>query len=149
MRFSRSVDDAEDFVRQFCTKFGYEDLDGELVNGTGIITAVQYIARVPILGCGVTLAFENNRLVSVAGAYISLGDAESEREESLSGVSALVRFFDYRNQEGVVCREVNGLRCVYQLQSTASQTRLVPVWIIQTDTYDYLVDGSTGKVSRK
>lgn len=149
VRFSRTVENAEDFVRQFCDKFGYEDISGELADGSGSVTATQYVARVPIFGCGVTLTFENGCLVSVAGAHIDLGDAETESEESLSGVSVLVRFFDYRNQEGIVCREVRGLQCVYQLQSAASLPRLLPVWVVETDTYAYLVDGLTGKVSRK
>ena len=149
VRFARKVENAEDFVRQFCAKFGYEDISGTVRNGSGSITAMQYVARVPILGCGVTFTFEKENLVSVAGAHIDLGDAQTEREEPLNGVSVLARFFDYRNREGIVCREVSGLWCVYQLQSGASQPRLLPVWIVETDTYAYLVDGFTGKVVRK
>lgn len=149
VRFSRPVEDAQTFVRQFCDKFGYEDISGELVNGSGSLTATQYVARVPIFGCEVTLTFENGSLVSAAGAHIDLGDAQTEREEPLSGVSVLARFFDHRNREGIVCREVNGLMCVYQLQSGSDLPRLLPVWIVETDTYSYLVDGMTGRVSRK
>lgn len=149
VRFSRPVEDAQSFARQFCDKFGYEDISGDVVNGTGSLTATQYVARVPILGCEVTLSFQNGNLVSAAGAHIDLGDAQTERNEPLSGVSVLARFFDHRNREGIVCREVNGLKCVYQLQSGSNLPRLQPVWIVETDAYSYLVDGMTGKVSRK
>ena len=46
---------------------------------------------------------------------------------------------------GVVCSEVTGVQCVYQLQS-ASSPRLLPVWKIETDTYAYYVDCGTGEV---
>lgn len=149
VRFARTVEDAEVFARQFFEKFGYEDIVGDLVNGSGSLNATQYVARVPILGCEVTLTFEDDCLISASGSHIDLGDAETERDEPLSGVSVLTRFFDHRNREGIVCREVNGLRCVYQLQSGSNIPRLLPVWIVETDTYSYVVDGITGKVSRK
>ena len=149
VHFSRQVGDANAYVQQFCDKFGYEEIDGELIGGSGSVTATQYVARVPILGCGITMTFDNGCLISVSGAHIDLGDADTERDEPLSGVSVLARFFDYRNREGIVCREVNGLQCVYQLQSASNLTRLSPVWILETDSYVYLVDGFTGKVTRK
>lgn len=149
VRFLRKVEDAEEFARQFCEKFGYGDLNGEVTDGTGSLTATQYVAQVPILGCEVALTFEDHCLIAVDGAHIDLGDAETEKTEPLSGVSVLTRFFDYRNREGVICREVNGLICVYQLQSGSSVPRLRPVWIVKTDTYSYLVDGLTGEVSRR
>ncbi len=147
VRFSRPVGDAREFAELFCDKFGYEDLTGDLVNGTGSITATQYVARVPILGCGITLVFEDHCIVSAAGAHIDLSEAKIENGETLNSVSVLVRFFDYRRQEGVVCSVVNDVRCVYQLH-TGSSPRLLPVWIVETDTYRYLVDGISGEVLR-
>ena len=148
VRFSRPVGNAQEFVKLFCDKFGYGDITGALVDGTGSVTATQYVAQVPILGCGITMVFEDHCIVSAAGAHIDLSDAKIERGGTLSGVSALMRFFDYRRQEGVVCSEVNGLRCVYQLH-TGSFPRLLPVWIVETDIYRYLVDGISGEVLRE
>ncbi len=147
VRFSRPVGNAQEFVRLFCDKFGYEDIVSDLVDGTGSVTATQYVARVPILGCGITMIFEDHCIVSAAGAHIDLNDAKIEREETLSDMSVLVRFFDYRRQEGVVCSVVKDVRCVYQLH-TGNSARLLPVWIVETDTYRYLVDGISGEVLR-
>lgn len=148
VRFSRSVGNAQEFVRLFCDKFGYEDITGDLIDGTGSVTATQYVARVPILGCEVTMVFEDHCIVSAAGSHIDLNDAKIERGETLSNISALMRFFDYRRQEGVVCSEINSLRCVYQL-NTGNSSRLLPVWIVETDIYRYLVDGISGEITRE
>lgn len=148
VRLSRPVGDAENFMKMFCDKFGYDDITGELTGGTGSLTATQYVARVPILGCEITMVFENHSLVSAAGAHIELTDAKMESVETLSNVSALVRFFDYRRREGVVCSVVNGVRCVYQLHSSGNSPRLLPVWIVETDANRYLVDGISGEVLR-
>ena len=148
VRFSRPIGNAQEFVKQFCDKFGYEDITGDLINGTGSVKATQYVARVPILGCEITMVFEDHCIVSAAGAHIDLSDAKVERSETLSDVSALMRFFDYRRQEGVVCSEVSSLRCVYQL-NVGSSPRLLPVWIVETDIYRYLVDGISGAILRE
>ena len=148
VHISRPVGNAGEFMRQFCDKFGYETIEGELTDGTGGLTATQSVARVPILGCTITMTFEDHRLVFAAGAHIDLSDAKIESGEMLSGVSILVRFFDYRRQEGVVCSVVSDVQCVYQLHSAGNSPRLVPVWIVETDTNRYLVDGANGEVLR-
>ena len=148
VRLNRPVEDAREFVRRFCDKFGYEDIEGTLTDGSGSVTMTQYVAKVPILGCTVTMTFENNCLVFVAGAHIDLSDAKMDDDEPLSNVSILVRFFDFRRQEGAVCSEIRDVQCVYQLRSDATSFRLVPLWIVETDTYRYLVDGISGDVSR-
>ncbi|MBR3704644.1 MAG: hypothetical protein IKM11_04070 [Oscillospiraceae bacterium] len=148
VRISRPVGNAMEFMRQFCDKFGYEDIEGDLIDGSGTLTATQHVARVPILGCTIAMVFENHRLVFAAGAHIDLSDAKMESGETLSGVSILVRFFDYRRQEGIVCSEIRDVQCVYQLHSAGNLPRLSPVWIVETDIYRYLVDGISGEVLR-
>lgn len=148
VHFSRMVGDAEVFAGRFFDKFGYENVEGTLTNGTGSLTATQYIAKVPILGCTVTMTFEEHTLVSVAGAYIDLNDARVDGDEPLSDVSVLVRFFDFRRQEGDVCSVIRDTKCVYQLHSNANSLKLLPLWIVETDTYRYLVDGISGEVKR-
>lgn len=149
VQFKRTVENADEFMRQFCRKFGYEDITGAVADGTGSLTAMRYAVKVPVYGCTVTMTFENGCLVSAAGAHIDLDDAQTESEKPLSCMSALVRFFDYRREAGIVCSEIRSVKCVYQLQSAVSSPRLLPVWVVETDTYAYHVDGVTGEVSRK
>ena len=148
VRFSRAVEDAQDFVKRFCDKFGYEAVEGTLMDGTGSVTMTQHIAKVPVLGCTVTMTFDKNCLVFVGGAHIDLNDARVDSGEPLSHVSVLVRFFDFRRQEGAVCSVIRDVQCVYQLRSDANSPRLLPLWIVETDTYRYLVDGVSGEVTQ-
>ena len=101
---------------------------------------------VPVTNCGVELYFEDGRLTNVTGAHVSLEDAAPEPGERMDCITALVKFLDYRSASGVVCSEVKGVRCVYQLQGSAAP-RLLPAWEIETDTYAYYVDCGTGEVT--
>lgn len=149
VRLMRPVEDAEVFMRQFCARFGYEEITGEAVDGTGKLTAMRYADGVPVYGCTVAMTFENGVLVGALGAHIDTDDASEAGDEPLDCMSALVRFFDFRREAGVVCSEIRSVKCVYQLQSTAGSPRLLPVWVVETDTYTYIVDGVSGAVSRK
>lgn len=148
VELSLPVDDPEAFARSFCEAFGYQDLAVRLTGNSGSVTGVQYVAGVPILGCGVTLTFSRGNLTAVSGSHISLENAALEDTEQLTCVSALTRFLDYRASAGVVCTQVTDASCVYALQSSSSVLRLAPVWRLETDTYSYLVDASSGEISR-
>lgn len=145
-RLDVAVEDPAEFARSFCRRFGYEAPRLQLTeDGSGSIYAGQLVGGVEVSNCGVELYFEQGRLISVAGAHVTLEGAAAEPGEQMSCVTALVRFLDYRNASGVVCSEVTGASCVYQLQNTAA-LRLVPAWGIKTDTYTYYVDCETGEV---
>ena len=146
-RLTLPVDDITEFCRQFCQQFGYEDLQFQVQNRTGSVTAIQQVSGVPVAGCSLTLRFERGVLASVNGAHVSLEDAVPEPAERMNCVTALVRFLDYRNTAGVVCSEVTDVRCVYELQGGAAP-RLLPMWRVETDTYVYFVNCATGEVTR-
>lgn len=147
-RLSLPVEDISDFVLSFCDNFGYQDIHMQITGRSGTASATQYVAGVPILGCGVTLVFRNGQLVSVSGFHVSIENAVLDTDEQLTCASALVRFLDYRSSAGIICSEVTGVGCLYSLQSTSSTLRLAPVWQVETDTYTYLVDASSGEISR-
>lgn len=151
---STPVSDIDDFSRQFCQAFGYGDMVSQLSGQGGSVTATQYVAGVPVVGCEVTLSFENGALTGVTGSHAGMEDAAGDgaapaEGDQLSCVTALVRFLDYRNASSIVCREVRSVQCVYVLQSASSALRLLPVWQVETDTYVYFVDCSSGEVSRR
>jgi len=143
------VEDVPHFFRQFCQQFGYGSQRLQLENGTGIASAVQQVAGVPISGCGVTMQFDAGVLTAVTGAHVSLEDAVPEASEQLSCATALVRFLDYRAASGTACSEVTGIRCIYELPGGASPLRLLPMWQVETDTYTYFIDCSNGNVTRR
>ena len=142
----RPLQDIPAFVENFCERFGYATPELQLdEQGSGSAIARQLAGKVPVTNCAVEMYFEEEKLVSVTGAHVSLQDAYDGPGAEMTCITALVRFLDYRNAAGVVCSRVSGVRCVYQLQST-STPRLLPVWEIETDTYTYYVDCETGEV---
>ena len=148
-RLTLPVDDAADFSKQFCSQFGYQDLQLQVLDGTGSASGIQYVAGVPVYGCGMALYFESGILTSVTGAHVNLDSAAVEAGQPMTCITALVRFLDYRSGSGVVCSEVRAVQCVYELHSTTSTLRLLPAWRIDTDTYTYFVDCASGEVSRQ
>ena len=146
-RLTLAVDDITEFARQFCHQFGYEDAVFQIKERSGTVTAVQQVQGVPVAGCGVTLRFDRGVLTAVSGAHVSLEDASPEAGGRMSCITALVRFLDHRAAAGIVCSEVTGVSCVYELQGGGA-LRLLPKWQVETDTYTYFVDCATGEVSR-
>lgn len=144
-RLDLPVEDPAGFARSFCSRFGYEEPRLQLEGGSGTAVAGQMLRDVPVINCAVELYFEEGRLTSVTGAHVDLQDASLQPGDPMSCVTALIKFLDHRNTSGVVCSEVTGVECVYQLQSVSSP-RLLPVWEISTDTYTYYVDCATGEV---
>ena len=147
-RLEMAVEDIADFSKEFCSQFGYKNMEVDIQGGSGTVTAVQEVAGVPVYGCTVTLYFEAGLLTGVTGAHVSLENAGVESTGRIDCLSALVRFLDYRNATGIVCSEVRDIQCVYTLQATAATVRLLPAWRIETDTNPYFVDCTTGAVSR-
>lgn len=144
-RLSLPVEDVSEFARDFCKRFGYDDPDLQVSGGGGSAIAVHLAGGVPVSNCAVELYFEDGCLSSVMGAHISLQDAVMEPGHRMTCITALIKFLDYRNTTGVICSEVTGVRCVYQLQSV-SELKLLPVWEVATDTNTYYVDCGDGAV---
>lgn len=143
------VEDIPDFCQRFCQRYGYEDLQLQNTGQSWTAAAMQQVAGVPIYGCGVTLEFEDGVLSSVTGAHVSLDGAAVEPGQTMTCITALLRFLDHRNASGIVCNTVEDAQCVYRLQSTASSLRLLPAWRIVTDTGAYFVDCSSGELTRE
>ena len=147
-QLSLPVDDISDFALSFCDDFGYGDVHMRITGNSGTVTGTQYVADVPIRDCSVTLTFQNGCLTAVSGLHISLENAALSSDEQLTCATALVRFLDYRSTAGIICSKVTSVQCLYSLRSTSSTLRLIPVWQVETDTYTYLVDASSGEISR-
>lgn len=149
VRLKRPVEDTDGFIREFCSLFGYADPDGTVAGGSGSVSVEKMIGEVPVYDCTVTLTFDRGFLVGVIGSYVDIEDAQTDAGEYLTCMSALLRFFDYRRTEGVICSVIEEIRCVYQLQSAGGTPHLCPLWVVKTDTHTCFVDGSTGEVFRR
>ena len=94
------------------------------------------------------MTFQGRYLIAVSGSHISLENGQLEDSDQLTCASALVRFLDYRSSAGIICSRITAVSCIYSLQGTSSSLRLAPLWLVETDTYNYLIDASSGEISR-
>lgn len=146
----RPVDDPEAFLTAFFGAHGFTPLASDLTpDGNGTVTAVRTLPDKTVFNAELTFTFERGRLLSVAGSFVPPVDPGGERGETISGVTALVRFLDYSKAGGEVCTAITDVRGGYLLQSTASvPQRLIPAWYIGTDASQYYVNAATGEVAR-
>lgn len=140
--------DVEDFCREFCRTFSYEDpdirLDGE---GGGVFTVPAVYGRLPVFNCTVTFTVENGILTAVSGTLLPKTGAPVSGEEPLSAAGALTAFQRMRRESAAVASTVTDARLCYELQTAGASMSLDPAWRIVTDTEDYFVNCFTGAVT--
>ena len=117
-------------------------------SGSGTICALRKAEDHFIFSAPLVFSFEKYTLVSVSGSFlpsVTIGRSA----DGVDAITALVRFLDYRNVNGLVCTQIRLLESGYLPQSSATGTKLVPVWHISTDVSDYYVNFITGQVTRE
>ena len=145
----RPVSDPEAFFEALFAAHGYAALFSDLSGGSGTVVAARMLPTGMVFNAELELRFFENRLLSVTGSFVPAVEPV-ERGGGVAGVTALVRFLDYRNQSGEVCTAVTDVRGGYLLQSTASAAqRLIPAWSVTTDVNQYYVNILTGEVTRE
>ena len=117
-------------------------------SGSGTISALRSVDGLSVFAAPLSLTFENNTLVSVSGSFFSSVTLTASADGT-DAVSALVRFLDHRNSNGLVCTEITSLTYGYLLQSSTAGSTLVPAWHIATDVSEYYVNSVTGEISRE
>ena len=142
-------EDPEDFCRDFCRSFSYEEpvlqLDGE---GNGSASVFARYGGLPVFNCTASFVVEGGILTAVSGTLLPKGvSAPSGTEPPLSAAGALLAFQRMRRESAVVASTVTDTRLCYELQAGGGVLSLAPVWWIVTDTEDYYVNCYTGAVS--
>ena len=145
---TRDVEDAAGFVREFCQNYGYEDVDIQLTGGDGAVDSPAVRGRrshrrlrphpdVP--------GWDVDR--GIRGPHQPGGRRHGgERAVELRHRPGPLPGLPPGRRRGLQTRYLRV--CVYQLQSSPSSLRLVPLWRIDTDTYAYYVDCASGSVVR-
>lgn len=146
---SRLVGNQEQFCDELFTRFGYEATESSFENGSGAMRGVRRLPGGRVFNAELVLTFSRGRLIAVNGYFVPEPPAEDSAAPQ-DAVSAMVRFLDYRNEAGEACTAIRSVRCGYLLQSTTSAAqRLVPAWLIETDTNSYYVNIGTGEIDRR
>lgn len=146
----QETEDPEAFCIRFFRKFRYKELEGDLRDGTGTISAIQYFDGHPVKNGPVTFTFEDGVLQSVAGRFLPNNYSGAEQRSCISARTALTSFLQYFSEVGVVCKAITDVDLSYELQSTpAVPLSLTPVWRLATDTGQWFyVNAITGEVSQ-
>lgn len=119
--------------------------------GVYTVRATQSVLGVPVFSGGLTLTYSNSRLTALEGTFFT-GAASLTRvsdKACLSASDALVAFLSARYELGWVGSAVTGMKQGYIRSETAAAAavRLTPVWILETDTGSFQINGLTGEVS--
>lgn len=148
---NRPVEDPFEFLRSILSDFGYQlyaNISALSITGNGTLGAVREVDSTKILNSPLIFTFENGTLISVSGSFLP-SVTLTKRADGMDAISALVRFLDYRNTNGLVCTQIVHLENGYLLQSAAASPKLVPAWHIMTDVSEYYVNSVTGEITRE
>jgi hypothetical protein len=143
---SLSTGDVEDFCRDFCKAFSYEEPEFTLdSDGTGTGTALRRYSKLPVYNCAVTFTVDRGTLMTVRGTLLSDTGTVTEDQELLSAAAALTSFLQVRRDSAAVVTSVTDMYLCYELQS--APLALSPAWCVVTDTANYYVNCVTGAVT--
>lgn len=117
-----------------------------------VVTARQNWNGTPVFTCTILLTYEEEALVSIReGSSIRLTGTpvQAGGEESLSTVTALMRFLEGINDLGDVCTVLTEITPGYVFTAGVSDPiKLRPVWYITTDTGAYYLNADSGALER-
>ena len=119
--------------------------------GVYTVTATQSVLDVPVFSGGLTLTFSNNCLTGVEGTFFT-GAAQLKRISENSAIPAayaVVAFLAQRYTLGWVGSAITSITQGYVRSATAAAAavHLTPVWLLETDTGVFQVNGITREVS--
>lgn len=114
------------------------------------VRAVQSVLGVPVFSDGLTLTYSNGCLTELEGVFFTGAGSLTRVSDRpcLSAGDALVAFLSARYELGWVGSAVLSMEQGYVRAETAAAAavRLLPAWLLETDTGNFLVNGMTGEV---
>ena len=143
------VGDPAEFLSGILSSSGYLiDVSNVNTDGSGTAVAVREVDGIKVFNAPLMFTFEDNVLTSVSDSFLPSVTLVAPAGGT-DAISALVRFLDHRNSNGLVCTEITSLTYGYLLQSSAASAKFVPAWHIATDVSEYYVNSVTGEITRE
>ena len=139
----------EDFESFFDTvgRAYYSPLFLDPIDGS-TMRAAPFVHKSPVYNGPIECIFENGTLQSASGYFIAATETAAPVSDPISRCSAVVKLMDYCKENGQICNEISHISVGYFLQSTTTTPLLLtPVYRIETNTYNYYVDTSTGHIT--
>lgn len=110
------------------------------------VTAQQSVLGVPVFSEGLTFRYANNCLRSVQGSFFAGPVIRTDDAVCCTAPEAVVAFLGARVDLGWVGSTVVRLEQGYLSADTKGLVRLIPCWLLTTDTGSYYVNGLDGSV---
>jgi len=112
------------------------------------VSFLQTLEELPIFTCKIDMEYEEGSLVKIQGWRL-LGEATVDHEEKggLTAATLLFRFVEEMKKENIEYKEIRSITqgFVYSTGSLSSQAKLLPVWRIETDKGQRILNCTTGK----
>lgn len=127
-----------------------EELETLREDGLTRVRFRQVRGGVPVFSCEVEFVYESGMLNAVRGTLIAPGQGTAEGGKALDLPTALMRFSEEITAAGDVCTAIRSMEPGYRgtVHPLSGGVRLVPVWLVTTDTAKYYLDCVTGALAR-
>lgn len=145
------VVDMEHSAQRYLKKFGFDvvkvasQTDGEQTK----LVFLQLAEGSPVFTCKIEVLYKNDVLSQIQGWRLQ-GEVQPSKKqlESMTTPTLLVRFVSELKQSGFACSEIRTITqgYVYSTGGLSSQSKLMPVWRIETDQKTHLLNCVTGKL---
>lgn len=118
-------------------------------NGQVILTWYQTWKGLSVFSCQATLVYENGCLQSIVGRRL-MGTPQSDpgEGESITLPTALLRILNGVTDLGDICSRITAMTPGYVLNTASEESRLIPVWYVNTDVGTYSLNALTGVLER-
>lgn len=141
----------EDHAASLLKRLGVEGaLTGQTNEGEDVILRfTQGWNGTPVFSCEVELVYRDGYLTALRGTLL-MGAGTAEAGQTLALSTALMRFSEEIGATGDVCSAIRSMEAGYRgtAQSLSGGVRLMPVWLVVTDTANYYLDCVTGALTR-
>lgn len=151
-----AVSDTRKDAQSLLTKMGFtcHSLSQPQRESAGVyrIDAEQALLGVPVFSEGLHLTYVNGALREIGGVFFT-GEQKITRvseESCISCADALAALLSCRDRLGWVGSSILSVKQGYRYtESATTSVRLLPVWLIETDTETFQVNGLTGEVQQQ
>lgn len=151
---AQSTQEPADAAKKLLRKMGFaaQDVSEPQRVSAGVyeVAAGQNILGVPVLSEGLRLTYTNGSLSGIEGTFFTGASQVARTSENacISCADALVALLSGREALGWVGSEITSVRqCYRHTESASASVRLTPVWVIETDTGSFCVNGLTREIS--
>lgn len=113
------------------------------------LTFRQELDGIPLLGCEITLQYQNGSLCDILQGKRLDGEFTQGQGSTITVATALVQCYNELSRLGDVCSAFLSVESSYMVSTPlTSSATLTPVWHILTDTGEYYLSTITGTLDR-